>query len=129
MSLTLHADGSVSAIALTAPCGTGAGDGREGTLSGVSISRPHVVHSSLLPQQQASASFTESLTGQKTESTGEHDERKNGKVPQKPDDRTWLQKNWLFVALAFFIFANKLGAAAEASRAPSGARPAGGGAR
>lgn len=37
------------------------------------------------------------------------------KAPAK-DDRTWLQKNWLFVALGFFILANKLGSAAEQGR-------------
>ena len=31
----------------------------------------------------------------------------------KPDDRTWLQKNWLVLGLAFFIFANKLGQMAQ----------------
>lgn len=36
-----------------------------------------------------------------------------GSTKDAKDDRTWLQKNWLFVALAFFIIANKLGNAVD----------------
>jgi len=118
MSLALGADGSVRGVSLTAPCGEGRewGEGREGRegtpLPHVTVSRPQkVVQSTTAFKQQAMLDLdlgASAPTGGSGKGGGE------GRAKEaKPDDRTWLQKNWLFLGLAFFIFANKLGQMAQ----------------
>lgn len=48
---------------------------------------------------------------------------KEGKEPVvKPDERTWIQKNWLPLALVGFMLFNRMG---QAGQEPAGAQPPG----
>jgi len=75
----------------------------------VKMIRPRVV--SVSPGEgmgMVSGDAAERLMGGETSKPGD---KGGAKASKKPDDRTWLQKNWLFVALGLFILANKLGGA------------------
>lgn len=54
----------------------------------------------------ASPDFSSEAIGGSTVQQG----AQKGKAPVK-DERTWLQKNWIFVAVGFFLVANRLGGA------------------
>ena len=98
--------GGVLGVTPMAPC-DGMSKGGMAVVDRVKLIRPRVV--SVSPGEGMGAvagDVAERLTG-----VGAVGATKNDKTSKKPDDRTWLQKNWLFVALGLFILANKLGGA------------------
>ena len=112
VEVAIGLNGDVRGVSLMAPCAgrglDGVGDGEMAVVDRVKLIRPQVV--SIAPAEgmgQVAGDVAERLVGGGTGAT----EVKNDKVAKKPDERTWLQKNWLFVALGLFIFANKLGGA------------------
>ena len=112
VEVAIGLNGDVRGVSLMAPCAgrglDGVGDGEMAVMDRVKLIRPQVV--SIAPAEgmgQVAGDVAERLVGGGTGAT----EVKNDKVAKKPDERTWLQKNWLFVALGLFIFANKLGGA------------------
>jgi len=122
--IQLHGDqgDSVQAVSLHAPCsGEQVGDGPVGAMARVdriSILRPHVAQD--LPVSLSTGQTIDleaSVLGSNDQALPQkQDEGKPNQEEPKKDDRTWLQKNWLFVALGFFILANRLGAAGQEAR-------------
>ena len=103
----------VASISLVAPCPPSSTDGKA-SVDSCAIVRPRVVAAPALPQQ--TDRILEPIDQEQSR------EQSKGQEERKPakDDRTWLQKNWLFVALAFFILANKLGSAAQEAQQAQG---------
>lgn len=58
--------------------------------------------------------------GQQQQQQGEGQDGK--KAPPPKDERSWVQKNWLPMALVAFMIANRLG---QAANPPQGAPPPG----
>jgi hypothetical protein len=79
--------------------------------------RPRIVAAPALPQQ--TDRILEPIDQQQA-GIGDAQEGRHNTTKTTKDDRTWLQKNWLFVALAFFIIANKLGSVADAAQRQQG---------
>lgn len=102
----------VASISLVAPCPPSSQG--KAFVDSCTIVRPRVVAAPALPQQTDRV-----LEPLDQEQSQEQSKRQEGRKPAK-DDRTWLQKNWLFVALAFFILANKLGSAAQEAQQAQG---------
>ena len=119
--IQLHGDQgeSVQAVSLHAPChGEQVGDGSVGSMARVdriSILKPHVAQD--LPVSLSTGQTIDleaSVLGSNEQALPQkQDGGKSNQEEPKKDDRTWLQKNWLFVALGFFILANRLGAAGQ----------------
>lgn len=112
-------DGGVRGVSPMAPCEGQALDGlgEMAVVDHVKLMRPRVVSISMEEGMgMVAGDVAERLVGGGLGSAeqGKKDvndvNAKNDKS-KKADDRTWLQKNWLFVALALFILANKLGGA------------------
>lgn len=61
-----------------------------------------------LQQQQAAAKAAEAAAVGGDKEEGEKGAR-GGKIAPEKDERTWLQKNWMFLALVAFMMANRLG--------------------
>lgn len=102
-------DGGVLSVTPMAPCDGGVDKGEMAVVDRVKMRRPRVV--SVSPGEgmgMVSGDAAERLMGGETSKPGD---KGGAKASKKPDDRTWLQKNWLFVALGLFILANKLGGA------------------
>ena len=150
VEVTVSRDGGVKGVSLMAPCeegrenvhmdvdgagGAGGVDGGAATgtkaraqavVDGVVVVWPEVVVTREVPVggdirmdvDDGTASGKATVKG----SGGKQNMSKKG--GEEKDERSWLQKNWLFVALAFFILANKLGEAGGTN--PGGAQ---GGAR
>ena len=68
------------------------------------------------------ASFQQMNTEHEDEDDGSKQKETRTPPKQKQDDRTWLQKNWMFVAIGFFILANRLGNAAVDQQQPNSHR-------
>lgn len=113
-----HGD-SVQGVSLHAPCSREqVGDGPVGSMARVdriSILKPHIAQD--LPVSLSTGQTVDleaSVLGSNDQALPQKEdgEKSNQEEPKK-DDRTWLQKNWLFVALGFFILANRLGAVGQ----------------
>lgn len=75
-------------------------------LSSVVVVRPLQAVEVIAPEVQRTLLEAPEKTEDAKE-TSKKDER--GSSPPQKDERSWLQKNWLFVALSLFILANRLG--------------------
>ncbi len=125
--------GTIQSVALHAPCrvnhaGDSVGIGPEEYALRCSISTPRIAaHVPLMKMQSSNGDALEYLDltnqGQQTpaaQSTSRTESAKKGGAAQAKDDRTWLQKNWMFVAVGAFMLLNRMGAAAqEQQRSPA----------
>ena len=118
--LHLHTldNGALTAVSFLAPCSTSSAAVADvNALSVPTINVVHVVRPQLAPELSMPAP-TGALPQQQQQQTqpttekGGTDDDGGAPPPPPKDDRTWLQKNWLPVALVAFMFANRLGQAA-----------------
>ncbi|KAI8111872.1 hypothetical protein M9435_004370 [Picochlorum sp. BPE23] len=142
---TEASSGTIQSVSLHAPCPANqvavgrVGEPEEYALT-CSISTPRVAaHVPLMTMQGGSGEALEYLDltnqgqqSQEAQSSSTAQPTKKGGTAQAKDDRTWLQKNWMFVALGAFILLNKVGAASQdqqRSGPPARNVPVGGNAR
>lgn len=131
---TEPSSGTIQSVSLHAPCPANqvvgsVGEPEEYALT-CSISTPRVAaHVPLMTMQGSSGEALEYLDltnqgqqSQEAQSSSRTQSTKKGGVTQAKDDRTWLQKNWMFVALGAFILLNKMGAAAQDQQRSAPAR-------
>jgi hypothetical protein len=115
--IELHLHGrktdEVASISLVAPCPPSSLHTKTVLIDSCTVVRPRVVVAPALPQQ--TDRILEPIDEQQQEGNHAALEGQRNTTKTTQDDRTWLQKNWLFVGLAFFIIANKLGSAADAA--------------
>jgi len=104
---------AVYGLSLLAPCSTGQYSSipeidRATLVTPTIVTTPPFI---TIPHTDTSSA---SLHQQQMTTDDASDQKDTSRTPQKQekDDRTWLQKNWMFVALGFFILANRLGNAA-----------------
>jgi hypothetical protein len=131
--LIVHAldTGAVVAASLSAPCGANIASFHDATqlklpkIESVQVVRPVPAPTVTLPVAAQSAVLQEASNSAKRQVSQE--EGKKGET-DKPDERTWLQKNWLPLALIGFLLFNRMGQPENADGPPpTGARalPAG----
>jgi hypothetical protein len=126
--ITLHAlpSNHVVAVSLAAACDAkpaNSPDGGRGVdlakVERIQIARPVAAPDVVLPadvasaqqQQQQMQQFTQQQQQQQDQVQQSGSDGKQG-APQK-DERTWLQRNWMFVVAGLFIVANRFGQAQE----------------
>lgn len=124
---------AVTAAALLAPCGATVAaptDDSELTLpriDTVGIARPVPAPTVNLPAAVGAGAGAQTAAMQQASSAAKGQEEKKKAEPEK-DDRTWIQKNWLPLALVAFMMFNRMGAGQQhegGAPPPGRALPAG----
>ncbi|KAL4518184.1 hypothetical protein Ndes2526B_g01384 [Nannochloris sp. 'desiccata'] len=116
--LVVHAlgTGAVVAASLSAPCGANIASPSDATqiilprIDSVQVVRPVPAPTVTLPAAAPSAALQQasnSAKGQVSQREGKKEEL------DKPDERTWIQKNWLPLTLVGFMLLNRMGQAGQ----------------
>lgn len=134
--ISIHAldTGAIVAASLSAPCGANiatpsdASQLRLPKIDTVQFLRPVPAPTVTLPAAGvgAQAAAVQQASNTAKEGNSQTAGGKKGE-PEKPDERTWIQKNWLPLTLVAFMMVNRMGAPEMPADAPPGARalPAG----
>jgi hypothetical protein len=125
--LVVHAldDNAVVAASLSAPCSAKTAIPSDDSqlklpeFNSIQISRPVPAPTITLPAVAVAGAQAAAVQQVSNSAQGAQREEKKGE-PEKPDERTWIQKNWLPLSLVGFMLFNRMG---QAGREYAGGAP------